>query len=548
MRPTVQRLIEHPWIVTQVQQRTRVRQAVRAFGRHMRSVESYVEPRSCRIQSVEQQSMLAGLEATVRDIQAKEVQHRGRMLGHSYSLNAKDMMRWRDVAFNADPTGTHFQQLVEAVAPKRRSDCGQDQASPLSRRQSFAMAAGMLGMGSPMAAALAAAATFVDQSTEFARVSGGLRTRAGLPALPPEHTMSRQEIMASLQASADKFNRQLSCGASWGTVSPTKIASMAPGTTSFLSRSPAPNSTSLPEMVSRGPFPSLSAPPVPSSPHAPSHSTTPSPRAVRSQLRSHPSLKQSSTLPPRAPLLPHGSVSFKYDYRQMAGSAAETEGRPRLSSEQLPARPVSSDREQSPQPTSGKVHKPAPVTVMRSITEPMTLNFAFRPTPPVLPPSHMPFAFGPGRAPGVSSADMANAPANGFMPSSPSKDASSSHYRIHRLPRIVPMASTLPERLEEHPSQEQPVPDLATPESTGCQSAARTEVVGSRESSFECSRQAGAVAPHSPSTPTPTSKQPKPKQKEKEGPLSGDNASVPLLLQSAKEILGGLRKVFVSSS
>ena len=72
------------------------------------------------------------------------------MLGQSHSLNAMDMLRWRDIAGamnfeesddSYDPSSAAFS--MSSAVPKRKSDGG-DQPLPGSRRASIAAAAQIL--------------------------------------------------------------------------------------------------------------------------------------------------------------------------------------------------------------------------------------------------------------------------------------------------------------------------------------------------------------------------------------------------------------------
>ena len=140
-------------------------------------------------------------EEMVHNMQIQAVQQRGNMLGHSNSLNAADMMRWRDIAFNADPENTYGDvaaAAMEAMAlAGRKSDGGAD-AGIDGRRQSLSLATRMAVGCSPRLPP-----SSVISGPPISRNNSSFQT--GSPG--NFSAMSREELFASLQASAQRLNR-----------------------------------------------------------------------------------------------------------------------------------------------------------------------------------------------------------------------------------------------------------------------------------------------------------------------------------------------------
>ena len=189
----------------------------------------------------------SGPEEMVHNMQVRAIQQSGHMLGHSNSMNAADMLRWRDIAFNADPENTYGDPSSAAVAAagalKRMSDSGLD--GPDGRRPSMASAARLAAGCSPR--------TPVAGSPAMSRAdSGMLFAGGGGPGASGEsfgsRPMSREELFASLQASAQRLNRSGSFTSqrSSSQASPSPLAAAAvPGTTSYSHRPGSPNGSPL---------------------------------------------------------------------------------------------------------------------------------------------------------------------------------------------------------------------------------------------------------------------------------------------------------------
>ncbi len=128
--------------------------------------------------------------------QVRAVQQNGRMIGQSSSLSAADFLRWRDIAFNADPEsryGDPAGAAAAALAQKRKSDgFGEDEAR-VSRAPSASLTASAFQRMSLMSAG---------------GVGSPAHSRTGSFVVPDSpRQMSREELFANLQASAQKLNR-----------------------------------------------------------------------------------------------------------------------------------------------------------------------------------------------------------------------------------------------------------------------------------------------------------------------------------------------------
>ncbi|KAG1679455.1 hypothetical protein FOA52_007747 [Chlamydomonas sp. UWO 241] len=218
-RPTVAKLLEHHWIGSVMKPAVPRRPE---FMRMRMRAESFKE------RAVPAASAAGGDETpaqALEDMRITDMQT-DRTLGHSKSLNAAAMMRWRDAAFNANQEGAVAFDFPEGVQPLTRASDGGDSASN-SRRSSFASSVAPGTPGGHVAthgtssgfspAAVAAALARGDLSRQNSglmspgggggwNVQGGSMQMSGMMS-PLPVAQSRDEMIRSLQESAKKLDR-----------------------------------------------------------------------------------------------------------------------------------------------------------------------------------------------------------------------------------------------------------------------------------------------------------------------------------------------------
>ena len=211
-RPTVAQMIDHPWVTVHMKAPV---QRMPASLRLLTRTDSFADSRSAFGVPHNPSSGTGGGGGVLggsgggpaemmHHLQVQAVQQSGRMLGHSSSLNAADMMRWRDIA---DPEAGYGDPVTGVAVPaaatavKRQSDSGLE--GPDGRRPSFAAAARLVsGVSRTMSPAML--------SPAMSRNNSGIATAAGGDPFGSPRPMSREELFASLQASAQRLNRSVS--------------------------------------------------------------------------------------------------------------------------------------------------------------------------------------------------------------------------------------------------------------------------------------------------------------------------------------------------
>ena len=211
-RPTVHLLIEHSWVTGLMKYPVLKNPA--SLRLHISRHDSFSDTRSA-FGMPEHQSVAHGNgsnygpEEMVYNMQVQAIQQSGNMLGHSNSMNAADMLRWRDIAFNADPESSYGDVAAAAVAAMalagkagRKSDGGIDIGAD-GRRQSLSAAARMAVGCSPRLL------TGGGISSPSISRNNSLLQPGGAPGLLSGNSfsMSREELFANLQASAQRLNR-----------------------------------------------------------------------------------------------------------------------------------------------------------------------------------------------------------------------------------------------------------------------------------------------------------------------------------------------------
>ncbi|GAX74015.1 hypothetical protein CEUSTIGMA_g1465.t1 [Chlamydomonas eustigma] len=200
-RPTVQQLITHPWVAIHMQQpKPKVPPSLRILTR----TDSYTEPRMFAPPEISggESGSGNGPEEEVRSLQVRAVQLGGRLIGQSNSLSAVDFLRWRDIAFNANPEDLYGDPAAAAIAAvaasavKRKSD---GHENPLDGRSPS------LATGSRLILSSGAPRTPTPGSPLHSR-SNSLLLNGDLTGAVSK-PMTREELFANLQASAVKLSR-----------------------------------------------------------------------------------------------------------------------------------------------------------------------------------------------------------------------------------------------------------------------------------------------------------------------------------------------------